>query len=155
MTAVEDHPTVKRIRAQQHKRPASPQPTLDAEWLRIVATEAGADDIGFVEISHPDVADQREEILSNFPRAKTLISFVVRMNRENIRTPARSISNLEFHHAGDEANEVARRITADSRTWLQFVGREVSIVWALVRRKIRIAGGSPKLLMAFGRCFPS
>ena len=29
---------------------------------------------------------------------KTLISFVVRMNREAIRTPKRSVSNPEFHH---------------------------------------------------------
>src|SRR5207245_10593781 len=34
------------------------------------------------------------------------------MNRENIRTPARSISNLEFHHTTDETNEVARRIVS-------------------------------------------
>jgi hypothetical protein len=32
------------------------------------------------------------------------------MNRENIRTPARSIANIEFHHTTDEANEVARKI---------------------------------------------
>jgi hypothetical protein len=36
----------------------------------------------------------------------------MRMNRENIRTPARSIANLEFHHVTDETNEVARRIVA-------------------------------------------
>src|SRR5256885_5397093 len=34
------------------------------------------------------------------------------MNRENIRTPARSISNLEFQHTTDETNEVARRIVS-------------------------------------------
>lgn len=47
------------------------------------------------------------------------------------------------------------RVTADSRTWLRFVVRDASMVWALLRRKIRIRGGSPKLLLAFGRCFPS
>jgi ferredoxin len=40
------------------------------------------------------------------------VSFVLRMNRENIRTPARSIANLEFHHTTDETNEVARKIVA-------------------------------------------
>jgi Fe-S-cluster-containing hydrogenase component 2 len=45
-----------------------------------------------------------------FPPAKTLLSFVCRMNREPIRSIARSVSNLEFHHAGDEVNEVARKI---------------------------------------------
>jgi len=34
------------------------------------------------------------------------------MNRENIRTPVRSISNLEFHHTTDETNEVALRIVS-------------------------------------------
>ncbi|MFO0892900.1 MAG: SCP2 sterol-binding domain-containing protein [Isosphaeraceae bacterium] len=45
-----------------------------------------------------------------FPRARTLISFVVRMNREPIRTPARSVANTEFHHTGDEVNEVGRSV---------------------------------------------
>ena len=46
------------------------------------------------------------------------------------------------------------RVSADSRTWLGVVAKERSLVWALIRRKIRIKG-SPKLLMAFGKCFPS
>jgi Fe-S-cluster-containing hydrogenase component 2 len=32
------------------------------------------------------------------------------MNREAIRTPARSVANIEFHHSGDEVNDVARRV---------------------------------------------
>src|SRR5437660_1216687 len=46
------------------------------------------------------------------------------------------------------------RVTADSETWLGFVAKERSLLWALLRRKIRIKG-SPKLLVAFGKCFPS
>jgi putative sterol carrier protein len=46
------------------------------------------------------------------------------------------------------------RLTADSQTWLRFLRKEANLVWALLRRKIRISG-SPKLLLAFGRCFPS
>jgi hypothetical protein len=45
-------------------------------------------------------------------------------------------------------------ITADSRTWLGVLAKEQSIVWAFIRRKIRIKG-SPKWLLAFGKCFPS
>lgn len=37
---------------------------------------------------------------------------MVRMNRTSIRSPARSIANLEFHHTTDETEEVARRIVA-------------------------------------------
>ena len=45
-------------------------------------------------------------------------------------------------------------VTADSETWLGFLAKERSLLWALLRRRIRIKG-SPRLLMAFGKCFPS
>ncbi|MBS0261509.1 MAG: SCP2 sterol-binding domain-containing protein [Planctomycetes bacterium] len=45
-------------------------------------------------------------------------------------------------------------LTADSETWLGFLAKERSLLWALLRRKIRIQG-SPRLLVAFGRCFPT
>jgi NAD-dependent dihydropyrimidine dehydrogenase PreA subunit len=45
-------------------------------------------------------------------------------------------------------------LTADSETWLRFLRKEANLVWALLRRKIRMSG-SPRLLLAFGRCFPS
>jgi Fe-S-cluster-containing hydrogenase component 2 len=45
-------------------------------------------------------------------------------------------------------------VTADSQTWLGFLAKERNLVWALLSRKIRI-NGSPRLLLAFGKCFPS
>ena len=45
-------------------------------------------------------------------------------------------------------------VIADSQTWLRYLHKEANLVWALLRRKIRIQG-SPRLLLAFGRCFPS
>ena len=74
--------------------------------------DCGADDAGLVEISRPALDDQRADILRFFPAAKTLVSFVCRMNREPIRSPARSVANLEFHHSGDHVNEVARKVVA-------------------------------------------
>lgn len=85
---------------------------LAAAWLRNLCIEAGADDVGFVELGRPAVAEERPHIERAFPRTRSLISFVVRMNRENVRSPARSVANTEFHHAGDEVNDVARKITA-------------------------------------------
>jgi hypothetical protein len=46
------------------------------------------------------------------------------------------------------------RVTADSESWLGFLAKERSLLWALLRRRIRIKG-PPKLLIAFGKCFPS
>ncbi|HVO57443.1 MAG TPA: SCP2 sterol-binding domain-containing protein [Dongiaceae bacterium] len=108
-----EHPTVKQFYEDRVSRGEGPAgQLLDAAWLRQLCLDAGADDVGFVERDRPEIADQRAEIDSVFPGTRTLISIVCRMNRENIRTPARSISNLEFHHTTDETDEVARRIVA-------------------------------------------
>src|SRR3954453_16273125 len=107
---LEDHPTVQRIRLKTVPSVAPMKESLDAGWLKQLVLDAGADDVGFVEIGRPALDDQRDDILKAFPQTKTLISFVVRMNREAIRTPARSVANTEFHHSGDEANEVARNV---------------------------------------------
>ena len=45
-------------------------------------------------------------------------------------------------------------VTADSQAWLGFVRKERSLVWALLTRRICLKG-SPRLLVAFGKCFPS
>ncbi|MGD8991198.1 MAG: SCP2 sterol-binding domain-containing protein [Desulfobacterales bacterium] len=45
-------------------------------------------------------------------------------------------------------------ITADSHTWIKFLSKEINLVKALVTRKIKIKG-SPKLMIAFAKCFPS
>ena len=104
MTKLDDHPSVVRFRRSEPR----PHPgTLDADRLRQLCLDAGADDVGFVAIDRPELDDQRAEILGLYPWTKGLISVVCRMNREPIRSPARSVANLEFHHAGDRTNEVA------------------------------------------------
>jgi len=108
-----EHPTVKRFyggaTSQAHPVPPS---ELDSGWLRQLCRECGADDVGFVEIDRPEIADQRDDILAYFSHTKTLVSFVCRMNREPIRSPARSVANVEFHNTGEHVNEVAHKIIA-------------------------------------------
>src|ERR1041384_297117 len=106
-----NHPTVRRFHASADKRSAPPS-IVDAAWLRQLCLDCGADDAGLVELSRPAVDDQRADILRYFPPTKTLLSFVCRMNREPIRSTARSVANLEFHHTGDHVKEIARKIVA-------------------------------------------
>ena len=117
MKDLDTHPTVLKIRGAKGGEAGGPQPgvampeaRVTAEWLRSLALELGADDAGVVRLDRPEMDEQRADILGIFPRTRTLLSLVVRMNRENIRTPARSVANLEFHHATDEVNEIARGI---------------------------------------------
>ncbi len=83
---------------------------LTAEDLVALARECGADDAGLVSIDDPALAEERSHVLRAFPAARMLLSLVARMNREPVRSPARSVANLEFHSTGHEVDEVARRI---------------------------------------------
>jgi hypothetical protein len=84
---LEEHPTVRRIRLKTVPSVPPTKESLDAGWLKQLVLDAGADDVGFVEIGRPALDDQRQDILKAFPHTKTLISFVVRMNREANRDP--------------------------------------------------------------------
>jgi Fe-S-cluster-containing hydrogenase component 2 len=107
MPALAQHPTVRAIRSA----PApSPVETLSAAELRQLCLDAGADDVGFVALDRPELDDQRDDILRAFPSTRILISIVCRMNRDPVRSPERSASNLEFHQTTDHVNEAARAI---------------------------------------------
>ncbi|MFF3513220.1 SCP2 sterol-binding domain-containing protein [Streptomyces sp. NPDC002573] len=107
---LDDHPTVVKVRQRHDRGVTRSAEPLDASWLRQLCLDAGADDVGFVEIDRPEIADQRADLEAALPGVRVLISFVTRMNRENIRTPSRSVANLEFHHTGDHSNEVGRQV---------------------------------------------
>ena len=109
-TSPKEHPTIEAHR----KKPAPEEISqpLAAAWLRQLCLDAGADDVGFVEIDRPALADERAHIQRAFPHARSVISIVMRMNLDNVRSPARSVANSEFHYTGDEVNDVARHIVA-------------------------------------------
>ncbi|MBO0872578.1 MAG: 4Fe-4S binding protein [Pseudonocardia sp.] len=114
MAKIDSHPNVievrRRARAGEARRPPA---VLDAEWLRKLCLDAGAEDVGFVEIERPELADERVQVERAFRAPKAMISFLCTMNRENVRSPARSASNLEFHLTNHDTNEVGRRIVAE------------------------------------------
>jgi hypothetical protein len=55
---ITEHPTVKAH--QQRSVLQKTTEPLDAAWLRQLCLDAGADDVGFVEIDHPALTDRRE-----------------------------------------------------------------------------------------------
>lgn len=100
---LDTHPTVQKLRGAP---PNSPPRLTDDELVRL-ALELGADDAALVPLDRPGLAGEAAEIAKSFPWCRSALAFVVRMNREPIRSPLRSISNLEFHHVGDRVNEVS------------------------------------------------
>ncbi|NUT97815.1 MAG: (4Fe-4S)-binding protein [Saccharothrix sp.] len=103
----DDHPTVREVRANP---PAAPDTRVSAAWLREVAFRAGADDVGFVPVDTPGLEVDLEHARTALPRARTYVAFCVRMNRDNVRSPLRSVANTEFHQALDGAEEVGHRL---------------------------------------------
>lgn len=103
----EQHPTVQRLRASE---PVPEPKPLTLEDLRAIALEAGADDVGAVSLEHPDLAEERGPVLNALPSTRTLVSIIVRMHPDNVRSPARSVANREFHHAGEKVDLVAREV---------------------------------------------
>lgn len=152
MTSLQNHPTVKKFYRINGYTNHETEKTLDAKRLREFCLECGADDVGFVEIERAEIADQREDITAAFPRAKTLISFVCKMNREPVRSPARSVANLEFHHAHDRTNEVAHKIVAElekrnirainpSMGFPMEMSKFPGKIWAVSHKPVAVAAG--------------
>jgi epoxyqueuosine reductase QueG len=83
---------------------------LTVNDLLQIARDCGADDCGIVSIDEPSLEIERPHIARAFPGARMLLSIVMRMHREPVRSPARSVANLEFHRAGHDVDTVARDI---------------------------------------------
>ena len=111
---LEEHPTVRLLTDKlkgRHDQPLTAA-VQDGAWLRRLALDCGADDVGLVEISRPGLDPQRDEIHRNYPWTKSLLSIVVRMAREPVRGAPRSVANLEFHRAGERVTDVCADIVA-------------------------------------------
>ena len=91
---------------------ASSQHKFSAAELKQMCRECGADDVGIVEIDRLALVTEKAGILSLFPWTKSLVSFVGRINRENLRSPARSIASLELHQVEEGLNTTAQKFVA-------------------------------------------
>jgi len=67
---LEDHPTVQRIHLKTVPSVPPKKESLDAGWLTQLVLDAGADDVGFVEIGRPalDVSAKTSSRRSPTPR---------------------------------------------------------------------------------------
>lgn len=107
-----NHPTVIRYHERKAAIPQGAAIKLTARELREMCLGVGVDDVGFAEITNALLVEQKADILQIFPWAKTLISFVGRLNRENLRSPARSIASLELHRVEERLTNAAHALAA-------------------------------------------
>jgi epoxyqueuosine reductase QueG len=105
---LEEHPSVIAVRARGPRPAPKPLSLFD---IRKVALECGADDAGVVSLDNPAVAEERDHVLRAMPAARSLIAIVSKMHPDNVRSPKRSVANLEFHTTGEEVDAIAKRIS--------------------------------------------
>ncbi|MHB9075737.1 MAG: 4Fe-4S binding protein [Desulfobaccales bacterium] len=90
--------------------------TIPAEVIQQICLEAGADEVKFVEVDRPELAQERPGILQAYPATRTIISLSRALNRENMQSPARSAANGEFRRTEEElsriSGEILRRLNA-------------------------------------------
>ena len=149
----ENHQTVNGLKEKKNSISGQDQPAvLDAQMLKQLALDCGADDVGLVEIDRPELDDQRDEILARYPWTKTLLSFVHRIDREPIRSTVRSTSNLEFHNREKKVNDISGKIAErlekqgiracrQSMIFPMEMARFPSRVWAIGHKSLAVAAG--------------
>ena len=137
---------------QVHSLPAAVPAPLDQEWLRALALKAGADDVGFVSIDREEVASEREHVFKAFPQTRTLMCIVTRLNVDSVRSPQRSIGNLEFHRNYHHVNDVAAAIVRElARHEIRAVNPSAAFpmemdnfpgrIWVIAHKPVAIAAG--------------
>jgi Fe-S-cluster-containing hydrogenase component 2 len=143
------HPSVQAVLARTEPKPPA---VIDAEWLRELCLSAGADDAAAVSLDHPDLVGERDHVLAALPGTKTLVSLVIRMNRDDVRTPARSVANQEFHRSGELINDAARTIVQQlqdagyralnpSATFPMEMDKFPGRIWVVAHKTVAVAAG--------------
>jgi Fe-S-cluster-containing hydrogenase component 2 len=131
----------------------APRPeVLDADWLRSICLDAGVDDVAFASVDNPDLVSEISHVQEALPGTRSYISLVVRMNRDNVRSTARSVANQEFHRSGEILNEAAHRITRTledrgyralnpSATFPMEMDRFPGRIWVVAHKPVAVAAG--------------
>jgi epoxyqueuosine reductase QueG len=84
--------------------------SYSAEAIKKICLDAGADDVGLVDLERESMQKEKEGVLYVYPLTRSIIAIITVNNRENIQSPARYVANEEFHNTGDKTSSVAREI---------------------------------------------
>lgn len=123
-----------------------------AETIKKVCLEAGADDVGLVDVDREALKGEREGILRVYPLTLSVISIIVTNNRENLQSPARYVANEEYHSTGDKTSGLARDIlrrlnrigirgVAVNKGWPMDLDRYPGKIWDVSHKIMAVEAG--------------
>ncbi len=120
--------------------------------LRKVCLDAGADDVGFVNIDREALQKEREGILNVYPLTRSVISIIKVMNRENLQSTARYVASDEYHSVGDEfagigrgilrrLNKLGIRGVVPTKSWPMDLNRWPGKIWDISHKILAVEAG--------------
>jgi epoxyqueuosine reductase QueG len=86
---------------------------LDAAALAQLCRQAGADDVGFVELDRAVSPAQRENLLRLLPWVRSFVVVVRCLDRPLIRARMRSLTSAEFVEVGRDVEAIVQRAVKD------------------------------------------
>lgn len=86
---------------------------LSTNSFRNLCLNAGAADVGFVEIGRKEVDDQREDLLYAFPRTKTIVCIVHRLHNDSMRSPLHHVADNELKYVKSRLYDVSHKIMVE------------------------------------------
>jgi len=89
---------------------SKPNGVFSAAMIKKICLDAGADDVGIVDLDRESLNGEREGMLHVYPLTRSIISMVIAHNRENIQSAARYVANEEYHYTGQKTSDLSRRI---------------------------------------------
>jgi len=123
-----------------------------AGMIKKICLEAGADDVGLVDLDRESLSKEREGILHVYSLTRSIISIIIANNRENIQSPARYVANEEYHHTGDRTSTVSREIlrrlnqsgirgVVVNRGWPMAMDRYPGKIWDVSHKIMAVEAG--------------
>ncbi len=125
---------------------------FSAADLKKICLEAGADDVGFVDIDREALQKEKQGILTVYPLTRSVISIIKVMNRENLQSTARYVSSDEYHSVGDEFGKIGRGILralnkmgirgiVPTKSWPMDLNRWPGKIWDISHKILAVEAG--------------
>jgi epoxyqueuosine reductase QueG len=131
---------------------SKPNVNYSADVIKKICLDAGADDVGLVDLDRDSLSKEREGILHVYSLTRSIISIIIANNRENIQSPARYVANEEYHQTGDRTSSVSREIlrrlnrlgirgVVVNRGWPMAMDRYPGKIWDVSHKIIAVEAG--------------
>ncbi|MDD1632513.1 MAG: 4Fe-4S binding protein, partial [Methylococcaceae bacterium] len=123
-----------------------------AAAIKSLCLDAGADDVGLVDLGRESLQKEREGILHVYSLTRTVLAVIIANNRENMQSPARYVANEEFHHTGDRTSSVSREIlrrlnqlgirgVVVNKEWPMAMDRSPGKIWDVSHKIMAVEAG--------------